>query len=73
MAKSNLITKKIDELIELAKMEGEPNVQVVLLGLAGARLSNNDGLFAKAVGGVIENVMMPHIKSKQTASITIQN
>lgn len=46
---SDLITKKIDELIALAEMEGEPNVQIILLTLNASRLLEWDGNLAGTV------------------------
>lgn len=73
MEKSNLITEKIQELIELAKLEGEPNVQIVLLALSGARHSEDDALLAVKVQEFIKDVLIPNIKSKQIAQVASQN
>lgn len=59
MPQSDLINKKLDELIALAKVEGDNNTLIVLLGLRGAQCSNVDGLFAAAVQKIIMEVMLP--------------
>ena len=59
MAQSDLVTKKIGELIDLARIEGDTNTQIILLALRGAQCSNDDGLLAMAVQKFIDDVLMP--------------
>lgn len=65
---SDLITQKLDELITLAQIEGEPNVQIVLLGLSGARTIRDDGLLAEKVQEFIKDVLLPKAKRDKNSS-----
>ena len=73
MEHSNLITDKIEQLIELAKLEGEPNVQIVLLALLGARKMGDDGMLASKVQEYLRDVLLPKLEHDQNAHIASQN
>lgn len=73
MEKSNLITEKIQELIELAKLEGEVNVQIVLLALSGARNSDDDGMLAGKVQEYLRDVLIPKIQMEKNTQTASQN
>ena len=59
MPQSDLVIKKIDELIELARIEGDTNTLIILLALRGAQVSDDDGLLAMAVQKFIDDVLLP--------------
>ncbi len=67
--KSELLTKKLDELIELAKAENEPNTLVVLLALRGARKANDDELLANSVQTLLRDVLLPKAQEKRKADL----
>jgi hypothetical protein len=62
---SDLISKKIDELIELSKTEGDANVQIVLVALRGSIIINLDGFLAKTVQEYLTNTLIPMAKKRQ--------
>lgn len=70
---SNLITEKINSLIELAKLEDEPNVQIILLALSGARAANQDVMLAKKVQEYLKDVLMPMLEASRNNHIASQN
>lgn len=70
---SKLITEKIEQLIELAKLEDEPNVQIVLLALAAARETKDDGMLAGKVQEYVKDVLLPNAKAKRNNHIASQN
>lgn len=70
---SPLITEKIDSLIALAKLEGEPNVQIVLLALSGARAMQHDGMLAGKVQEYLKDVLIPLIEASKNAKIAQNN
>lgn len=57
--------KKIDELIEIAELENNNNVLIVLLALRGSMLSGNDELLAKGVKNIISNVLLPKVVNQK--------
>jgi hypothetical protein len=61
----SIIEKKIDELIEIAELENDNNVLIVLLALRGSMLSGNDELLAKGVKNIISNVLLPKVVIKK--------
>lgn len=63
--KSKLFTQKLQELTKLAESEGEPNAQVILLILEGARLGNKDGMLAKRMQQYVEEVLIPEIDANR--------
>lgn len=62
------ITKKIEELIALAKEKGDNNTQIVLYGLLASQASGDDTLFATMIQDIIRNVMIPRIKDMKSSS-----
>lgn len=71
--KSKLITKKLEELIALAKVEDEPNVQIIIYALLGAREAKDDGLLASLVQTIITEVLMPNADAKLIAKKIAEN
>ena len=70
---SDLITEKIESLIALAKLEDEPNVQIVLLALSGARAVQHDGMLAGKVQEYLKDVLLPIAKAGKNAEIAQKN
>ena len=60
-----LISEKIEELIELAKIADDKNVQIVLLALSGARAAGDDGLLGEEVQRFIREVLIPNVQIKK--------
>ena len=60
-----LISEKIEELIELAKIANDKNVQIILLALSGARHAGDDGLLAEEVQRFIKEVLIPNVQIKK--------
>ena len=60
-----LISEKIEELIELAKIADDKNVQIVLLALSGARHAGDDRLLAEEVQRFIKEVLIPNVQIKK--------
>lgn len=58
----DLIAEKIADLIEIAILEDEPNVQIILLALNGARMSGDDGILAKHIQQYLKEVLIPKIQ-----------
>ncbi len=73
MPKSELITKKLEELTELARVEGEPNVQAILLSLNGARISGDDGLLCANVQEFTRDVLLPRLAAARENNIAKRN
>ncbi len=73
MNKSDLITKKLQELVELAKIEQEPSVQIVLLTLLGARCGNLDGMLANKVQEYTKDVLIPKTMGDMNNQIASNN
>lgn len=71
--RSKIITQKIEELTKLAELEGEPNVQIVMLALSGARQVFHDGLLAGKVQEFLRDVLMPEIKRGMNEKRAQQN
>lgn len=61
----DLISKKIDELIELAKVEDDTNTQIILLALRSSKYAHRDGMLAKAVQDYLKSVLLPLIKEEK--------
>jgi len=57
--KSELITNKIEELIELARVEGEQSVQCILYAILGARAMGDEVLLANNVVAFIKTNLQP--------------
>lgn len=64
---SELITNKLQELIALAKAEGEPNVQIVLFALCGARESGDCHILAEMTQAIVKEVLIPRLDEKRSA------
>jgi hypothetical protein len=62
--KNELLTSKINEAIELAMEVNEPNAQIVLLALQGARKSFTDDHLALNVQEFIKLVLHPMVANK---------
>ena len=73
MKNSEIITEKIDELIALSELEGEVNVQIILLVLQGARKSYLDGVLAEGAKTIAENILIPMCKIKMEKQLAILN
>jgi hypothetical protein len=71
--KSNLITEKIEQLIELAKLEDDTNTQIILLALSGARASGDDGMLAKHIQKYLIEVLIPKIRNDRELFIASNN
>ena len=71
--KNELIKKKLTEVLELAVLENEPTVQVVILALLGAYTSGDDGLFASEVQKIVKEVMLPKLMKDRFDDIARQN
>lgn len=56
---SNLITEKLEQLIELSKVENEVNVQIIIHSLLGAREMGCDGILAAKVQEYLKDVLIP--------------
>ena len=54
-----LISQKIDELIELAKIAEDNNTRIVLLTLRGSQFSGTDGILAAEVQRYTKEVLIP--------------
>lgn len=65
MELSKIITDKLNELAELAKLEGEPNTQIVILAIEGARLSGQSGELAAGVKVIMQEVLIPGLQKKR--------
>lgn len=70
---SDLITKKLEELTELAKIEGEPCVQLILLAISGARHMGSEDVLAKGVAEILKTVLMPQCEQAIENKKAIQN
>jgi len=68
MERSTLITEKIDQLVALAELEEEPNTQIILLALSGARATGMDGMLATMVQEYVKNVLLPKAKTDKFTS-----
>jgi len=55
--KNDLISQKIEELIEIAKKEGDKSTELILLTLEGAKLYNCDKLLAKKVQEHLKEIL----------------
>lgn len=55
----SILETKIRELIALAEVEGNPNVQIVMNVLVGSMLVGDDGLLAAKVQEFAKDVLMP--------------
>jgi len=53
---NKLISEKIEELIELAKIADDKNVQIILLALLGSRESGDDGYLAEEIQKFVRDV-----------------
>lgn len=73
MKRSKLVTEKIDELTQIAQIEGEVNVQIVLLAIRGARESNQDGLLAGIIQDFVKRVLIPNVEAAEAARKTSLN
>jgi hypothetical protein len=67
------ITKKIENLIELARLEDDANTQIVLLALAGARKSGDDGMLATHIQQYLKDVLIPKIRNDREIFIFMAN
>jgi len=63
------ISKKIQELIEIAKIENDSNSLIVLLALAGSRASGDDVLLAKKVQEFVKDVLLPNVQRQKDLSV----
>lgn len=62
--RNKTLTSKIDEAIQIAIDINEPNAQIVLLALQGARLSWSDDHLALNVQDFVKLVLQPLLKNK---------
>jgi hypothetical protein len=62
--KNELLTSKINEAIEMAMEVNEPNAQIVLLALQGARKSYTDDHLALSVQDFVKLVLHPMVSNK---------
>ncbi len=60
-----LISEKIEELIELTKLANDRNTQIILLALSGSRHSGDDGLLAEEVQKFVRDVLIPNVQIKK--------
>ncbi len=70
---SKIITDKIDELIELARLKNEPHVQLTLMALQGARLMGNEKQLFDAVNNCIQNILIPNAMAAKENEIASKN
>lgn len=68
-----MIEAKIEELIALAKMEGDDNTQIVLLVLLGAKKGMVDGLLATHLQEYASGVLLPLLQDVKKMQKIIQN
>jgi len=61
---NKLISEKIEELIELAKIADDKNVQIILLALLGSRESGDDGYLAEEIQKFVRDVLIPKVQIK---------
>lgn len=57
------IMDKISELIELSA--DDPNTQIVMLALKGAKLSGDDKVFAILVQRIVSEVLLPLLEERE--------
>ena len=69
----DIIETKIKELIALAEVEGDVNVQIVMLILHGSRLVGDDGLLAAKVKEFAKDVLRPRAIAGHNAKIARDN
>lgn len=62
--KSELLTSKLNEVIQIAMEVNEPNAQIVLLALQGARKSYTDDHLALNVQEFIKLILHPMVSNK---------
>jgi len=70
---STIIKDKIDSLIELAKLEGDTNSQIILLILRGSQEMRADGILAKHIQEFAKNVLKPLAEAGLEAQKASQN
>jgi hypothetical protein len=68
-----MIEAKIEELIALAKLEGDDNTQIVLLTLLGAKTAGVDEMLATHLQKYTSEVLLPMLKEAQAMKKVIQN
>lgn len=69
----DIIETKIKELIALAEIEGDANVQIVMLILHGSRLVGDDVLLATKVQEFAKDVLRPRAIAGRNAHIARDN
>ncbi len=62
MAYSEMVTEKLMELIQIAELEDEPNVEVVAKALYGARMSGDCHIIAEEVQKLLREVLIPKVR-----------
>ena len=62
--RNELLTSKIDEAIQIAMEINEPNAQIILLALQGARKSYTDDHLALNVQDFVKLVLHPLLKNR---------
>jgi len=57
--KSKQVTAAIDELLEMAREEGDTNVQIILRAMRAARTTGDDSMLAAKIQEYIKDVLLP--------------
>ncbi len=63
--RNELLTSKINEAIKMATELNEPNAQIILLALQGARQSYTDDHLALNTQNFIKLILHPLVKNKK--------
>lgn len=71
--KSTLVSQKLEKLVRLAHVEGEVNVEIILLVLKGARLHAYDGLLAEKVQEFVATILLPKLREERDRNNISQN
>lgn len=65
----NLITQKLEELIELTDAKNDVNSKIVLLILHGAISSGQDGMLAEHLQYYAKNVLLPDLEIRKKSNL----
>lgn len=64
MENNPIITRKIEELIELAGASNEKQTQCILTSLLGARYSGDTYIMSVNVSDFVKNILLPRVNAR---------